>query len=123
MYGAGSAPGRLRIGGTATADALMTLDVRGGVGMAIAAKAANYAMTGEDFAIIASGAGTTITLPAAANVGQVVYVKRNDASNAIAVHPASGTIDGSGSDLSLASNFAAVMLISDGANWWKLATL
>jgi hypothetical protein len=95
-----------------------TFDIGGSLGTALAVKAANYALGISDSTVIASGAGTTITLPdATVCVGRQYIVKRSDAANNIAIATTSAqTIDGAAS-LTLTSNHEAVTVQSDGANW------
>lgn len=85
---------------------------------AIISKSSNYTAGANDSTIIASGSGTTITLPTAVGIaGRQYTIKRSDASNAITVATTSSqTIDGN-TTVSLSSNNMALTVQSDGANW------
>jgi hypothetical protein len=88
------------------------------------AKSANYAVTDFDevHTVIASGAGTTITLPTVgANEGRLLVIKRNDAANV-------QTVDGEGSEtidgaltLTLDHDDSYVKLQSDAGEWHVIA--
>lgn len=67
----------------------------------------------------ATSASFDMQLPAAADwTGKFMKVKKTDnTDNAVTIMPAAGTIDGVGS-ISLDSPRAAVMLVSDGSNWF-----
>lgn len=69
----------------------------------------------------ASGGAVTITLPTAAGIAdRVYYIKKTDASsNNVTISPSGGqTIDGS-SSFALKISYEAVMVVSDGSNWFK----
>ncbi len=88
------------------------------------AKTANYTAAQEDRTILcdATGGAFTISLPAAADYQgkQFVIVKTDSSGNAITIDPnASETINGS-STASLASQFDALTVESDGSNWLKV---
>ncbi len=82
------------------------------------AKSSNYTLTPADSVVIASGVGTTITLPTAVGIqGRIFTVKRVDASNNTTVNTTSAqTIDGSTSVV-LKVNYQSLSFISDNANW------
>jgi len=84
----------------------------------IASKTSNYGPGFGDHTIIASGVGTTITLPdATLRAGIKFIIKRVDASNAITVNTTnSQTIDGVTS-LPLSANYEAITVQSDASNW------
>jgi len=88
----------------------------------VASKSANYTCTESDYVIIASGDGTTITLPENSTSGSRFFIKRVDASYAITVsRSGSDTIDGATSK-SLATNYAWIEVVSDGANYHIIST-
>jgi hypothetical protein len=84
-------------------------------------QAANYTVLLTDWLVRvdASGGARTITLPAASSCpGQTFCIKKVDSSgNAVTVSRAgSDTIDGQ-STVSLATQYAKVLLLSNGAGW------
>ena len=82
-----------------------------------ATKTSSYECTATDFLIIASGSGTTITLPENADAGTIYKVKRVDGSNSITVsRKTSDTIDGATTYV-LDVNYMMVEVMSDGSNW------
>lgn len=81
----------------------------------------NYSVLLSDGTIIASGAGTTVTLPLNGQPGVEFTIKRVDAANAITVDcSGADTIDGAGS-MSLDTNYAFITCVSDGANYHIVA--
>lgn len=101
---------------TATSD-LMQFGIASPV---VVTKTANYTIVGEDVLVIASGAGTTITLPSAATSrGRTLRVKRNDATNSVTVNTAAGLIDGA-STVTLSTNKETLSVISDGTGWFRI---
>lgn len=81
------------------------------------AKSANYECTLDDCIIIASGNGTTITLPENATAGTRFIIKRVDASYDITVsRKTADTIDGATS-IVIRENYGLVEVVSDGANY------
>jgi hypothetical protein len=93
----------------------------GSVGYAVATKTANYTATLSDGVIVAdaTGGNVTITLPTAVGfAGLRFIVKRKDASgNTVTIATTSSqTIDGA-TTKALASQWAFVEVVSDGANW------
>jgi hypothetical protein len=115
---------RLRIGDNTAAKT--TLDVRGGVSIGWVAKTGAYTMTGDDGTVRcdATSGAFTITLPAATNIGQIIFVRKTDASaNAVTVAGAgSDTIEGAAS-VSLANQYDRVALIADGTGiWYRILT-
>lgn len=88
----------------------------------VSAISAYSANTGEVVLFDASGGTFQITLPEAnaGNRGSVVFVKSASTdTTAVTVAPPSGFIDGAAS-LSVYGNYAAVGLISNGAEWTAL---
>lgn len=85
----------------------------------------NTAMSGTDCALnVTTGASAvTITLPAAPVAGRIAQVKKVDAgAGAVAVTPASGTLDGAASQ-SLAAQNHGILVQSDGTNWFTIAEI
>ena len=84
---------------------------------AVAAKTSSYVCAEGDYFIIASGSGTTITLPENADAGTAFKVKRVDGSNNITVsRETSDTIDGAATYV-LDENYLVAEFTSDGSNW------
>jgi hypothetical protein len=111
--------------GVGTTAPKTTLQVNGSIAAKILPKSASYSMVASDFGILASGTGTTITLPGAKTAaGMLVFIKNvNTTSIAVTVKP-SGTdkIDGSSSSQSLATANSRLTLVSDGvSNWYIVA--
>ena len=80
-----------------------------------AAYTANY---GETVLANATAGTMAITLPPASLNGMVIVKKTDGTTNAVTVTPAgTAKIDGS-STFSLANQYDAVSLVSDGSNWW-----
>ena len=74
-----------------------------------------------DHVLVCTANNTVAFLPAAAGISGRVYIVKNRSGTALTVSPANGsgsTIDG-GATLSVAINGTA-MLITDGANWFKI---
>ena len=70
--------------------------------------------------VVTSGGAATITLPAvSANIFVRIKDTGNAEANSITISPASGTIDGAASVV-IDSNYGAVVLASDGINWFTL---
>ena len=84
---------------------------------------AAYTMVATDSLVLASASGgaVTVTLPAAqVMAGKAVTVKKTDSSgNAVTV---GGTVDGV-SNPTLASQYKAMTVRSDGTTWWKISTV
>lgn len=93
---------------------------------AVRTETAAYTATGTDFLVLANAAGGafTVTLPPAADYkGKILAVKRTSASNNVTIDGnASETIDGSAT-VTLSSQYAGRLLISDGSNWSVLASI
>ncbi len=104
--------------GIVTTSPNSSLHNNGSFALPIVSKTANYTLTSSDHTVIASGAGTTITLPTAVNIqGRIYVIKRNDSTNNITVNTTSlQTIDGATS-LTLSTNYQVIMVQSDNANW------
>ena len=97
---------------------LSDMDVQGSFGTPLVAKSSNYTIGAHDHTIIASGSGTTITLPTAAGIsGRAYTIKRVDGSNSISIATTSSQTIDSSTTLSLSSNYEAVTVQSDGSNW------
>lgn len=91
------------------------------VPFAVAAKTSAFTATDDDGMLLvdASSGAVTITLPTAVGrTGQTYEVKRTNAgANAVTVDGAgTETIDGA-LTASLATQYATVRVVSDGANW------
>ncbi len=86
----------------------------------VVTKTANYTAEERDYLILGNGASgdITISLPTAVGIrGQVFAIKNIHASNGVIIDPYSTeTIDGA-STITLALQYAAVILRSDGTNW------
>lgn len=81
-------------------------------------------VNGGDHVIFAdaTGGNVTLTLPAAANGNQVLWIKKTDASANLVIIDGSGseTIDGAAT-LTLPLRYNCVGIISDGTNWGILS--
>lgn len=82
----------------------------------------NTTLGDQTFALTdASGGAVTITLPTAVGISdRIYYIKKSDSSsNYVTVATTGGqTIDGAAS-FALKIGGEAIMVVSDGANWWK----
>jgi hypothetical protein len=90
----------------------------------IVAKSGAYTITASDGVVIAdaSGGAFTITLPTAVGIaGRVYRVKKIDATaNAVTIDAdGAETIDG-GATATLAVQYEAITIVSDGTEWWVL---
>lgn len=96
----------------------------GGVIVAVAAKSANYTLTGNDYAITATGGtvGITITCPSAAGGPRKFFVKKVDAgAGIVTVAPAAAqTIDGSAVGVLLVAQWSGTWIQSDGVSNWMI---
>lgn len=74
----------------------------------------------DDVVIYTNTSAKTATLPAVASVpkGKVYHIS-NQATGAVTVSPAAGTIDGAAT-LVVAATTGRATLISDGSNWFTL---
>ena len=100
-----------------------TLDTDGFIGNTVE-KSSGYTATATDYAIMcdASGGGFTITLPAvASHTGRVYHIKKIDSSGNLV------TVDGNSSETiddattaTLASQYDAITIQSDGDEWFIL---
>lgn len=91
----------------------------------VSVKAANYAMTGAERAVMVNAgiADIKITLPApAANAGRVFMIKRIDAGGAaVRVSAGSGElIDTQSADILLSAQWDRVQIISNGTDWYTV---
>lgn len=95
---------------------------------AVTTKTANYTVTTNDDVIHADATSGNVTITlytAVGNSGRQVTVKRKDSSgNTVSVATASGgeAIDGSTS-VSLASQYSSLTIVSNNANWLKIAAV
>lgn len=89
---------------------------------AITTKTSGYNIAWSDSTILANGAITvTLPEPAAMRAGQIFTIKNISASTVTVGRAGSGIeIDGSASDLSLATQYDSVTVQTDGSNWWKI---
>lgn len=119
MDNGGSLTERLRVGGLAT-------KFSGGIQYPSAAKTADYTMLESDHIILvdSTSGARTITLPPATLAGQIVRIKRTDASanNSTVSRAGSDTIEGANT-VTLAAQYDSVTLIADGtATWYVWST-
>lgn len=100
-----------------------TVETNGFIGATVA-KSGAYTATATDYAIIcdATSAAFTITLPAAAShTGRVYHIKKIDATgNAVTVDGNSSETIDDATTATLASQYDAVTIQSDGSEWWIL---
>ena len=83
----------------------------------------NYTVTQDDWLIIASGSGTTITLQENMVAGTAYVIKRVDGSNNITIsRSGSDTIDGANSK-TITTDYGLVAVVSDGADWHIIGQL
>ena len=77
-------------------------------------------VAGRGYFVDSSGGTKTMTLPASPSVGDTIAIHALDgASNTVTIDRNSSNIEGSTSNLSLDSNYAAVTLVySDASNGW-----
>ena len=104
-------------------DVTGTVETDGFIGATVA-KSGAYTATATDYAIIcdATSAAFTITLPAAAShTGRVYHIKKIDATgNAVTVDGNSSETIDDATTATLASQYDAVTIQSDGSEWWIL---
>lgn len=75
-----------------------------------------------DDVVVCGGTTYTVTLPTAVGQqGRLIYVKRNSSGTINVAADGSETIDGSAT-LSMTTAFQAVILVSDGANWFSFSS-
>lgn len=107
--------------GVGTTSPQTTLQVNGGVSLALSIKTASYSMTTSDFAILANAttAALTVTLPAASNTGMTVFIKKIDAStHAVTVsRTGADTIEGV-TKKSLSKKNSSLTLVAGGNGTW-----
>jgi hypothetical protein len=103
---------------------LTTLSVNGGVSAAIRYTSTDSTATASDFTVII-GAGVTLTLPTAANTGQILVIKNtSQVSSAYFARAGSDNIRIGGSNVTSVTLAAGTgyMLQADGAgNWYAIA--
>jgi hypothetical protein len=100
-----------------------TLRVDGSISAKALSKSASYTMGASDFAILASGSSTIITLPSAHTAnGMLVFIKNVNSTNVPVTVKPGGTdkIDGSTSSRPLATAFSSLTLVSDGVSNWYI---
>jgi hypothetical protein len=115
--------------GIAATKAATTLTVGGSVSAMVNPQSGSYSMGKTDFAVLAQGSNSTITLPAAkTGAGMMVYVK-NVSSGTVSVAPPSGDkLEGGSASITLqklggTSGPSGMMFISDGSkNWYVLGS-
>ena len=108
--------------GTGTTPPNSTLQVNGSVAEAITTVTSSYNLSDRDAAVLcdASSGSLTITLPSAAGLaGREYKVKRIDgSSHSVTLSTSDGTTIDGASAYSLVSQYAVIILISDGKSWW-----
>lgn len=102
-----------------------TLFLSGGITYGVVSKSANYTATANDHTILCdtSGAGFTLTLPAAASHPGRVYIIRKISAdaNTLTIDPnGTETIDGSSTSLSVIVQWTTTRIQSDGTNWQNI---
>ncbi|HKW05791.1 MAG TPA: hypothetical protein VJN71_10865, partial [Nitrososphaerales archaeon] len=109
--------------GVGTASPKTTLQVNGGVSLALSIKTGSYIMTTSDFAILASAAtaALTVTLPSASNTGMAVFIKKIDTSTHAVTVSRSGTdnIEGAATK-SLSKKNSSLTLVAGGNGTWYI---
>lgn len=92
----------------------------GPISTAIVAKSSAFTAAGTSSTILVSGA-TSITLPTAAGItGRQYTIKKTDSGTTSTIATTSSqTIDGATS-IAMATQYEAVTVQSDGANWWVI---
>jgi hypothetical protein len=106
--------------GIGTTKPKTSLQVNGSLAVRVVSTSASYTMKATDYAVLASGSGTAVTLPSAKTAaGMIVFIKNvNTTSIAVTVKAAgSDKIDGL-SSLPLNNAYSHVTLISDGVSNW-----
>lgn len=92
----------------------------------VVAKSAAYAANEGEVVIVTSGTtGVTVTLPPVAQGGQVTVRKIDAGTGALKVVSADGSeVNGvaGATGISTSTQYAGWTLISDGANWWQIAS-
>jgi hypothetical protein len=100
-----------------------TLQVNGGFSVGTKMVTKNFSMTSSDFAVLVNAGveALKVTLPTADNTGQVVLVKKVDASaNDVTVNALIGnTIEGK-SSMTLSAQYDSVTLIAGGNGVWYI---
>ena len=84
----------------------------------------DYTVTVDDqYVVVNASAIVTVTLPAAATSDMRITIKRLSASHAVKYQPASGdTLDGGSGSKSLASQYDAADVVSDGGTEWHIVS-
>lgn len=102
------------------------ITINGGITAARFTISSNQTGTAADFSFLCSASGgvRTVTLPAAAShTGRIYYLKKTDSSGNACVFDgnSSETIDGN-LTIALTGQYDAVMIQSDGSNWFRLGS-
>jgi len=112
------------IGTGATGTDYTRLQVNGAISTAVSTVIGSVTLTQDASVVLASGAGTTVTLPSASSCkGRQVTVKRISAAGPVNVQAAGGdSIDGPPipAPYPLAAQYDFVVLVSDGVNHWYI---
>jgi hypothetical protein len=92
-----------------------------GIRLGITIQGANYSVLSSDYTVLVNAATKTMTLPAASAVfGKVFVVKLIASGTTATVATSGGNIDGSAT-YTLASQYASIMVQSDGSNYYILS--
>ena len=109
--------------GVGTATPQTTLQVNGGVSVAVKTVTSAYTMLTSDFGILAnaSAGAFTVTLPAASNTGMLVFIKKIDTSTNVVTVSRAGTdtIEGATAE-KLATKNKSFTLIAGGSGVWYI---
>lgn len=118
--------GRVSIGanGVSATTPTTNLDINGGMSVGVNAKTAAYTITGTDYVILCDATATgafTVTLPTAANKGQILVIKKVDSTaGAITIGRAgTDTIEGA-TTKSLAAQYNSYTLVANGTSTWYI---
>jgi hypothetical protein len=125
MTGTFSAPtGNVGIG---AASPTVTLSVNGRVSVGVTTKTSAYTATSSDYVVLcdASAGAWNLTLPPAANKGQIIFKKIDSTGNACDVQTqGSDQMQGGGTTIYLPTyNYPQATLIADGVSHWYVLNL